>query len=199
MLRSDFKELYLELFTHIPSQKQRIYIPNPYGRNTPFVNYLSSNRDVELFIGSNKDKYDDIQSKLLDIGIDWVITCPKSIINENEGNIESLMIFSGKTHEGVCLLTETLDIFKPQILKELYREKGVYLYKIVIFTHEGKERYFIIFKNRCCPGCHDKNNSCCPEEFKENEFEEESNYKHFERFDFFSYLEGNFTANIDMI
>ena len=85
---------------------------------------------------------------------------------------------------------------QPVFLEQLYTEKGMYMWKIVVCRWKCKPNYFCIFNNRCCNNCNLKDEGCCPEEYPVDEKEEMPNHRHNignkPRFDFFDYLEGEY-------
>lgn len=191
-------ELCRELVKHIPHLEDNELIFEPFAGEGGFVNALPNNNMLTTEIENGTD----YRSVDLDTaGVDWVITNPPyKILDDNGKRVNAfyplLEYFCGKTNKGVAFLANDrcFSTLTTNRLKHLYEVKGVYIYKIVtcaVKKWRGRY-YFVIFKNRCCKACNHKNEGCCPSPPKLERQTAQDIQEEKERYDFYTYLEGNY-------
>ena len=167
-----------ELIKHIPYLTTSDLVFEPFSGEGNWLKAFPTNQNVITTEIENGADYRTIN--LGEKNVDWVITNPPfKIENDKCKLVNSFYLlcdyFAGKTNKGFAFLANDycLSTLTPKRMKDLYQNKGVYIYKIIVCSiKKWRGRYFfIIFKNRFCLKM--------TEEVKE------------ERFDFFDYIEGN--------
>lgn len=199
-----------ELIKHIPDLTTTDLVFEPFSGEGNWVRAFPNEQNIittEIEQGTDYKSVD-----LKNAGVDWVITNPPfRLENEKGKRVNSFYYlcdyFAGKTNKGFAVLANDccLATLTPKRLKDLYQNKGVYVYKMVVCSiKKWRGRYFfVIFKNRCCNACKLKKEGCCPKmteaekkEYEENMKDAENHHHHHhggkERFDFFDFVEGNF-------
>ena len=190
------------LFNKIPlSDEENFEILDPFTSESEMstaIRILNPENSVWM-AGNSRCEWDGV--KIEEHRIDWVIGVP----NKDIGYKTAVDYFCGKSDKGVALLTDSMDDLDPERLDELFKIKGVYMWKIVVCSLMGKTHYFTIFKNRCCKGCNNKMEGCCPDikpeernwkayvENKEHMAHHHHNLSPLKpRFDFLDFIEGTF-------
>ncbi len=186
------------LYQKLPDCESNMDILDPFtGEGEWFSAIRIINREVNYWsAGTDRCAWNGV--KIDEHHIDWIVCNPPEYVEGENGFIKTLHEFAGRTTKGLALLipNNMLKKLQPVFLEQLYTEKGMYMWKIVVCRWKGKPHYFCIFKNRCCKNCSLKDEGCCPDEYPVDEKEEMPHHRHNignkPRFDFFDYLEGEY-------
>lgn len=192
------------LFNKLPMPYENMDVLDPFSSESEMsiaIRILNNENGIWV-AGNSKCEWDGV--KIDEHNIDWVVGTPSKEV----GYKTAVEYFCGRTDKGVALLTDSISDLDPKFLDKIYKKKGVYMWKIVVCSLQGKTHYFTILKNRCCRACNNKVEGCCPEvkgikdqpvgawrAFVENK-EHMPHHHHTSsnkpRFDFFDYIEGSF-------